>query len=67
MKLQDGALTHESYPEGDPETTLLVEDVVDGSIYVGEHHCLNREEVAELIGYLQRWLETGKLCDSTSR
>lgn len=30
-------------------------------LWVGEHHHLNREEVAELVAVLQRWLYTGKL------
>jgi hypothetical protein len=30
-------------------------------LWMGEHHHLNREEVAKLIGYLQHWLDTGLL------
>lgn len=31
------------------------------ALWVGEFHHLNREEVSKLVGYLQCWLETGKL------
>lgn len=30
-------------------------------LWVGEHHHLNREEVAELIGYMQTWIDAGRL------
>lgn len=30
-------------------------------LWFGDNHHLNREEVAELVGHLQRWLETGSL------
>lgn len=30
-------------------------------LWVGERHCLNREEVAELVSRLQWWLETSYL------
>jgi hypothetical protein len=30
-------------------------------LWVGEHHHLNREEVAELAEYLRAWLATGRL------
>lgn len=34
------------------------------SLWVGEHHHLNRDEVAKLRDYLTHWLETGRLFDS---
>jgi hypothetical protein len=30
-------------------------------LWVGEHHHLNREEVADLAAYLNNWLTTGSL------
>lgn len=30
-------------------------------LWVGDRHHLDRDEVRELVGYLQRWLETGSL------
>jgi hypothetical protein len=30
-------------------------------LWVGEHHHLNREEVAELVDHLNRWLKEGRL------
>lgn len=30
-------------------------------LWFGEHHLLNREEVAELVEHLQAWLATGSL------
>jgi hypothetical protein len=43
------------------------EDASDnpGSSYLwfGEHHHLNREEVAELVERLQGWLDTGRLAE----
>lgn len=33
------------------------------ALWVGEHHHLNREQVAELVGYLTHWLTTGHLFD----
>jgi hypothetical protein len=32
----------------------------EDTLYVGEYHILNKEEVKELIKYMQNWLETGK-------
>ena len=31
------------------------------ALWIGSHHHLNREEVAQLRDYLTRWLETGRL------
>lgn len=58
----------------EPEMTRLIqessaigdyEDSWDnpGSSYlwIGDDHHLNREEVAELIGNMQHWLDTGRL------
>ncbi len=30
-------------------------------LWLGRHHHLSREEVAELVAHLQAWLETGSL------
>lgn len=30
-------------------------------LWVGEHHHLNREEVKDLINYMQEWLDTGRI------
>ena len=30
-------------------------------LWFGDHHHLNREEVSELVGFLQHWLDTGRL------
>lgn len=30
-------------------------------LWIGEHHHLNREEVAQFVAHLQDWLETGSL------
>lgn len=30
-------------------------------LWVGQDHHLNREEVAELVGHLKRWLDGGRL------
>lgn len=30
-------------------------------LWVGDAHHLSREEVSDLVGYLNHWLETGKL------
>lgn len=34
-------------------------------LWIGDHH-LCREEVQELVGYLQMWLETGRLTRESS-
>jgi hypothetical protein len=34
-------------------------------LWIGDNHHLNREEVAEFVSHLQRWLNTGRLkCES---
>ncbi len=65
-------LTHPSYPKG-LECRLVGQSSIIGdyedsfdrpgssAIWVGNTHHLNREETKELIVYLQRWLDTGKL------
>ena len=30
-------------------------------LWVGEHHHLNREQIVELIGHMQHWLDTGRI------
>lgn len=69
-------LEHEVYPGVDPAEPLerlasqssAIGDYPDsherpGSSYlwIGDNHHLDREEVAQFIGYLQRWLDTGKM------
>lgn len=34
-------------------------------LWIGQDHHLNREQVAELIGRMQHWLDTGRLKVST--
>lgn len=66
-------IEHENYPNYSKTSRLLQESSVVGdyddawdrpgssSLWVAENFHLNREQIAELTGYLQRWLETGKL------
>ncbi len=71
-------VTHEKYKNEPGEMTRLIQESsaigdyensfsCPGSSYlwVGQDHHLNREEVAELITRMQRWLETGSLSDDT--
>jgi hypothetical protein len=67
-------LHHPPYP---PEATVadrlvqqssIVGDYPDAmerpgtsALWIGSHHHLNREEVAQLVTHLQRWLDTGAL------
>lgn len=67
-----------SYPSGTDDVVLLQEssaisdydNAVDhpGSsfLWVGDQHHLNREEVAQLVSYLMRWLKTGELAETSS-
>jgi hypothetical protein len=32
-------------------------------LFIGDHHHLCREQIAELVGYLQNWLKSGHLKD----
>lgn len=32
-------------------------------LWIGDNHHLNREQVAEFVGYLNRWLKTGRLAE----
>lgn len=67
-------ITHPKYDEDDNTPVRLVQqssaigsydDSWDkpGSsfLWIGEHHHLNREEVAQLVEHLQSWLATGRL------
>ena len=67
-------LDHPAYLKSDAEHSRLasqssaVGDYEDamarpGSsfLWVGQHHHLNRDEVKEFAGYLQRWLDAGQL------
>lgn len=55
---------------GESSAIGVYEDSLDrpGSSYlwVGRDHHLNREEVAELVKYLQTWLATGRLFSEDS-
>ncbi len=69
------SLCHEVYgPEKQDDTRLLTQSTMIGDHYhdgfmrpgtsylwVGRHWHLNREEVAEMVKYMQNWLETGDL------
>lgn len=44
-------LTHHARPTG------------KAALWVGEHHHLYRDDVAVLVLYLMRWLETGRLAE----
>jgi hypothetical protein len=67
-------IKHEKYVEKISGMTRLVQESsaigdydnsfdLPGSSYlwIGQDHHLNREEVAELIGFMNNWLKTGKL------
>lgn len=67
-------LDHEVYPPGaDHDSRLASQSSVVGdyedsferpgssALWVGMHHHLNREEVAQFVSHLQHWLDTGKL------
>ena len=67
-------ITHAPYPPDCGADERLVsqssvigdyEDAMDrpgsSALWIGEHHHLNREEVAELVAYLTRWMATGHL------
>jgi len=60
------------YPDGKPARLLSQSSAIGeyedsferpGSsfLWVGDNHHLNREEVEEMIQYMQNWLETGKM------
>jgi hypothetical protein len=50
-------------------TDIVLAGAVPGSSYlwVGGMHCLSREEVRELVGHLNRWLETKTLKPKESK
>ena len=68
-------VTHRCYPpkEQEEDALLIQESSVVGeyddalekpgssSLWVGEHHHLNREEVAELVIRMNHWLKVGRL------
>lgn len=67
-----GIINYPSYPSGQEKRLVQASSAIGdyedsfenpGSSYlwIGEHHHLNREEVASLIEHLKTWLETGKL------
>lgn len=65
----DGAIRYldtEPHYQTEPDYRLIQEasgvDVVDGvRLWVGDSHCLSREEVIELADHLVHWLEHGRL------
>lgn len=65
-------LRHESYPEGKQlrvvSASSIIGDYEDAfdrpgtsALWIGDNHHMNREEVRELIKYLQAWVDTGSL------
>ena len=66
---------HPNYPDGDMVRALQASSAIDmryedsfdkpGSSYlwVGPELHLNREDVAEMIVHMQRWLDTGSLTE----
>jgi len=52
-------LASQSSAIGDYEDSL--ERPGTSFLWIGDHHHLNREEVAALVQHLQAWLDTGKL------
>lgn len=70
-------LVHPTYPPTrtkdsrlvSESSVILYDDALDhpgsSALWLGENHHLNREEVKELVGYLQRWLETGRLGENS--
>lgn len=73
-------LEHDVYPppsNGNSHVALAIQSSVVGeyedaldrpgssALWIGAYHHLSREEVQEFIGYLQRWVKTGKLRETT--
>ena len=52
-------LFQESSAKGDYEDSL--DRPGSSFLWIGRNHHLNREEVAEFVKHLQRWLDTGSL------
>lgn len=52
-------LVQESSAIGDHEDAM--DKPGSSFLWIGNHHHLNREQVLQLVGHLQRWLSTGKL------
>lgn len=64
-------LMHPKYPPDGTSARLVQQSSIVGeyedamsrpgssALWIGSDHHLNREEVAELVGYLQHWLNTG--------
>jgi len=61
---QSSRLIQESSAIGDYADSL--EKPGSSSLWVGQAHHLNREEVAELVSYMQRWLDTGSLQEASN-
>lgn len=71
-------VTNAKYPPDGTETRLIQESSIVGyyddaydrpgssALWIGEHHHLNREEVAELILWLDHWLNNGRLAVDTT-
>lgn len=63
----------ENYPPDGKQTILVRESSMVGdypdalrnpgssALWVGDHHHLSREDVAELVGYMRHWLRMGRL------
>jgi hypothetical protein len=63
--------TYLGYPDALLEESLNTDIVLAGAgssyLWVGGMHCLNREEIRELVGHLNRWLETKTLNPKESK
>lgn len=59
------SIEHPSSDNGQWEPVLVQESARERhgevAMWVGHYHRLSRTEVAELVAYLQHWLETGRL------
>ncbi len=67
------SLTHEPYTKPDADNRIVTESSAIGDypdsfdkpgssfLWFGFVHHLNREQVAEVVGHIQRWLKTGSL------
>jgi hypothetical protein len=70
------AIYHEEYLEPHDKKRIAQESLAIGDyedswndqgsayLWIGENHHLNREQVAELVAHLQRWLDTGSLAEN---
>ena len=57
--LEHQRVASESSAIGDYDDAI--ENPGSSFLWIGDYHHLNREQVAQLVGHLQGWLETGEL------